>query len=91
MECQFLKLERGCKASHTFWHESGGFSEAASGIRNSVGELIEAARHARHDAFANQPGNGLGTNAGVAKIAHADQSPLATETEDDVALFRPGR
>ena len=67
-----MKLQRGCEADHSPGYAGRGFCKAASGIRNRVGELVEAARNARHDALANQPGNGLGPNASVAKIAHAD-------------------
>lgn len=85
LQGQFMKLEGGYKADHSPRYAGRGFGKAASGIRNRVGAPIEAARH---NTLANQPGNGLDSHASVAKIAYADQYPLATEIQDDVTLFR---
>src|SRR3546814_9019246 len=47
LQCQFVKLKRGCEADDPSGHESGSLSEAAPGIRHGVGQLVESACHAR--------------------------------------------
>src|SRR3546814_19216287 len=88
LQCQFVKLKRGCEADDPSGHESGSLSEAAPGIRHGVGQLVESACHARELAFTNQTGNGFGSDACFAQIAHTDE-PLLTEEVAGRITLRP--
>lgn len=68
-----------------------GCCKAELWIPHRVGKLIGAARRGGRCALVNRSGNCLGLHAGAAKIAHADEFPLATETQNKIAPCCRGR